>query len=81
MEIYVYDDIKIVEVWLSRAEGSDAQLHEKLRPLYTEYGSKKYMVAVFHSGKDDLYEQTSHLLLYNRTRAAEQEVKRQEFVM
>ena len=42
---------------------------------------KKYTVAVFQSGTEDLYEQTHQLLLYNRNRAAELETKRQAPVM
>ena len=81
LEINVHDDRKIVEIWLDRSEQADAGLHETLRPLYQEYGSKKYTVAVFQSGGQDLYEQTQQLLLYNRNRAAELEVKNQEPVM
>lgn len=81
LEINVHDDRKIVEIWLDRSEQADTQLHETLRPLYQEYGGKKYTVAVFQSGKEDLYEQTQQLLLYNRNRAAELEVKQQAPVM
>ena len=73
MDIHVHDDRKIVEIWLSRSEQADARLHEALRPLYRAYGGKKYTVAVFQSGTEDLYEQTHQLLLHNRTLAAERE--------
>lgn len=73
LEIHVHDDHKIVEIWLDRSELANAQVHETLRPLYQEYGGKKYTVAVFQSGAEDLYEQTHQLLLYNRTLAAERE--------
>lgn len=43
--------------------------------------AKKYTVAVFQSGTEDLYEQTHQLLLYNRNRAAELEAKQQVPVM
>lgn len=36
---------------------------------------KKYMVAVFESGKGDLYENTRDLLLFNRRRSAEKAVQ------
>ena len=81
MEINVHDDRKIVEIWLDRSEQADAGLHETLRPIYQEYSGKKYTVAVFHSGMEDLYEQTHQLLLYNRNRAAELKVKNHEPVM
>lgn len=71
MEINVNDDRKIVEIWLSHSEQADAALREQIRPIYQEYNGKKYTVAVFQSGTEDLYEQTHQLLLYNRNRAAE----------
>ncbi len=76
MEINVRDDRKIVEVWLTREEQGDQALKEKLRPLYQQYRAKKYTVAVFLSGTQDLAEETGALLRYNRRRFAELEVKR-----
>ncbi len=76
MEINVRDDRKIVEVWLTREEQEDQALKEKLRPLYQQYRAKKYTVAVFLSGTQDLAEETGALLRYNRRRFAELEVKR-----
>ena len=37
-----------------------------------------YLVAVFESGNCDLYAQTRDLLLYNRQRLAEQEIRREK---
>lgn len=81
LEINVHDDRKIVEIWLSHSEQADAALREQLRPIYQEYNGKKYTVAVFQSGTEDLYEQTYQLLLYNRNRAAELEAKQRAPVM
>ena len=64
-----------------KSEQADAALREQLRPIYQEYNGKKYTVAVFQSGTEDLYEQTHQLLLYNRNRAAELEAKQQAPVM
>ncbi len=69
------DSAKIVEVWLTNAEKDDPEVHESLKPLYKEYKEKKYLVAVFMSGTQDLYELTRDLLIYNRRRMAEREVK------
>ena len=41
MEINVYDDRKIVEIWLSHSEQADAALREQLRPIYQEYCDEK----------------------------------------
>lgn len=76
MEINVRDDSKIVEVWLTREEKQDQVLRERLKPLYREYKAQKYLVAVFLSGTEDLAEQTSALLRYNRRHCAELEVQR-----
>lgn len=78
MEIDVRDDMKLVMIWLTRAEVEDTVLRERLETLYAEYKAKKYMVAQFHSGTEDLYEGTRDLLLYNRRRSAELEVQREK---
>ena len=78
MEICVNDNRKTVEVWLSNEEKSDSAVQQHLKPLYTEYAEKKYTVAVFMSGSQDLYSLTSGLLCYNRKRIAELEVKQEK---
>ena len=65
MEMNVRDDQKLVEIWLTNAE--------KIDPA--KYKTKKYMVAVFESGKGDLYENMRDLLLFNRRRSAEKAVQ------
>ena len=84
MELSINDERKTVEVWLSNEEKSDSAVQQHLKPLYTEYAEKKYTVAVFMSGSQDLYSLTSDLLCYNRKRIAELEVeheKEQSMVM
>ena len=66
MEMNVRDDQKLVEIWLTNAEKIDPVLQEGLKEIYAKYKTKKYMVAVFESGKGDLYENTRDLLLFNR---------------
>lgn len=78
MEMDVRDDKKIVEIWLTNAEKNDPMLREQLKDVYAEYKAKKYMVAVFESGKGNLYENTRDLLLYNRRRSAEREVQQEK---
>ena len=69
------DESKIVELWLTREEKDDLAFWESLKPIYQEYKEQKYLVAVFLSGEEDLYQQTRDLLLYNRRRQAEKEVQ------
>jgi len=76
LEINVRDDRKIVEVWLTREEHQDQASMVQLKPLYQQYRNKKYTVAVFLSGTQDLAEETGALLRHNRRRFAELEVKR-----
>lgn len=77
MEINIKDEDKIVEIWLTNAEKNDPVLREKLKGIYSAYKSKKYLVAVFESGEKDLYEGMLELLLYNKRRIAELEVRRE----
>ena len=66
---------KIVELWLTREERDDPAFRESLKSIYQRYKDQKYLVAVFLSGEEDLYQQTRDLLLYNRRRQAEKEVQ------
>ena len=75
LEIHVRDDCKLVEIWLSNLEKEDAEVRERLKPLCQAYHARKYLVAVFRSGTEPLFEGTRDLLLYNRRRLAEQEVQ------
>ena len=78
MEINVYDDRKIVEVWLTHAERDNPAIMKSLEPMYQAYHPKKYTIAVFLSGNRDLYQQTIDLVCYNRKRIAEMEVVQEE---
>ena len=66
---------KIVELWLTRKERDDPAFRESLKPIYQQYKDQNYLVVVFLSGEEDLYQQTRDLLLYNRRRLAEKEVQ------
>ena len=74
MKMNVRDDIKIVDIWLTNEEKENMELREQLKPIYQEYEQKKYLVAVFESGDEDLWDNTSQLLCTNRRRMAEREV-------
>ena len=71
MEVRVHEDMKLVEIRLTRQEQADEVLREQLQRMYQDYKARKYMVAQFHSGSADLYELTRDLLLYNRKRIEE----------
>lgn len=78
MEICLIKEKKLVEIWLTRAEGRDEALRESLKPLYARYGEKKYKTAVFLSGTRNLAESSSELLCYNRRRIAELQVQKEK---
>ena len=77
MRMEVKEQSKVMELWLTREEKDNKQFLESLKPLYRQYKAQNYLVTVFLSGEEELYQQTRDLLLYNRRRAAEKEVQEQ----
>lgn len=71
MKIEVSHQDKLTTVWLTRAEQENPAIKAQMDKLYADCKTKKYTVAVFHSGSKDLCNQTSGLLCYNRRRAAQ----------
>ena len=76
LQIDVFDNQKTVAVWLTKAERNDERVREKLRELRAEYKAKKYTVAEYQSGDDDLHTSIYELLRYNKLRVAERETER-----
>ena len=60
----VREQSKIVELWLTREERDDPAFRESLKPIYQQYKDQKYLVAVFLSGEEDLYQQTRDLMVH-----------------
>ena len=71
MEVRVHEDMKLVEIWLTRQEQADNAVREQLQQMHQDYKARKYMVAQFHSGGGDLYAITRDLLIFNRKRIEE----------
>lgn len=59
-------DESIIEIWLTNEESQDPENEKKIRALSVEYRKKNFLVAVFISGKGNLTELTTGLLLHNR---------------
>lgn len=78
MEVRLNGDSKIAEIWLTNAEKSDSGVQAQLKSLYAEYKKKGYLTAVFLSGDQDLYQQTTDLLKFNRRRSAQREVQQEK---
>ena len=62
MQLNIHEQDKYISIWLTKAEATDDETRENLKPLYQEYKEKKYRVVVFESGKGDLALLTSDLL-------------------
>ena len=73
MEIDIRENQKIVGIWLSKGERDGPELRDTLRNICAEYGLRKYTVAVFKSGEEDLCDLTSGLLITNRRKLAERQ--------
>ena len=78
MQIDVLDNKKIVAVWLTRAEHSDEAVRARIEGLCREYKPKKYQVAVYKSGSEDLHTSVLDLLAYNKRRIAELDTQREK---
>ena len=78
MVLKEHEDMKIVEIWLTKQEQEDAALHRTLQKLYQDYSRRKFKIAQFHSGAGSLYDATRDLLLFNRKRIAEMENRREK---
>lgn len=74
IQTIIYPEKKIVSICLTKAESKNPEVQNSLKPLYKQYRSQKYLVAVFHSGSQNLCEATGELLRYNRRLTAEREV-------
>lgn len=66
----VNEESHIVEIWLTNAEKTSEDIRRRLRPVFSAYKQRGYLVAVFESGDQDLVQLTSALLCDNRTRLA-----------
>ena len=72
---FVHDDMKLVEIWLTKAESDDDVFRRKLEPIFAEYKKKKYRVVVFSSGKGDMLELTKDLLKHTSEVNAKKELE------
>ena len=72
---FVHDDMKLVEIWLTKAESDDDVFRRKLESIFAEYKKKKYRVVVFSSGKGDMLELTKDLLKHTLEVNAKKELE------
>lgn len=70
MEFRIRDDKRIVEIWLTNEEKKNESIRKSLNAIYKRYQKEKYTIAVFESGKGDLYSSILELLRYNQKHTA-----------
>ena len=66
MNLTVNREGKYAIVWMTNAEKADPKVMDSLQPLIEESKEKKYRLAIFESGEQDLVESTKDLLIHNR---------------
>lgn len=75
MKVDIHDAQKQVCIWLSRSECDDPELQAQIQQITSAYADQKYLVVMFRSGTDDLYENTLQILAHNRRVAARKEAQ------
>ena len=66
MNLTVNNESKYAIVWMNNAEKDNPEMMKSLQPLIEECKEKKYRLVIFESGKEDLMEKTTDLLVHNR---------------
>ena len=62
MRVYVNEEKKRVEIWLTRGES----VHDDIKEAVSGYCMEKYLTVIFRSGERDLAEMTGMLLKDSR---------------
>lgn len=65
MEIVMNNELKLAQVWCSRADQKDEVKQKKLKEFIADCRKKKIFVCVYESGDGSLLENTKELLTYN----------------
>lgn len=73
----VIDEKRIICIWLTQSEAKSNSYHSLLEPFFKSAKQKKYTVAVFESGKEDLKESIIGLLLNQKKRNALTRINRE----
>ena len=64
--IRTFPYLKQVQIWLLNGEKNDPIVVKKLEDIYEECKACNYAVIEFISGRADIYQTTSSLLVYNK---------------
>ena len=75
MQITVFEDLKIIEAWLTNQDQADAALQLQLREEMRKYKDKGYRVVMFRSGERDLLACTKSLIRDNHQKIMQSELE------
>lgn len=75
MEFILDEQHKFAEIWMTNADQADPEIEAQAQRLCKEWHAKGYLPVIYRSGKEDLYEMTSALLVSNRNRMARREAE------
>ena len=75
MEFILDKKHKFAEIWMTNADQADPEVEAQAQRLCKEWHAKGYLPVIYRSGKEDLYEMTSALLISNRNRMARREAE------
>lgn len=78
MKLEINEKEKLVMFWLTGSEQKDDLLRERMSREFAAYKQQKYIVAVMCSGKSDLQDVTTDLLLHNQKVAARRDLAREQ---
>ena len=77
MQMCVIDEKRIICIWLTHSEAKSNSYLSLLETFFKSEKQKKYTVAVFESGKEDLKESIIGLLLNQKERNALTSINRE----
>jgi len=75
MELKLDEQHKFAGIWMTNADQADPEIEAQAQRLCKVWRAKGYLPVIYRSGKEDLAEMTSALLVSNRNRMARREAE------
>lgn len=73
MEFVLDEEHRFAEFWMTNSDQEDPAIEKQALRLCKAWHAKGYLPVIYRSGKEDLVEMTSALLVWNRNRMARRE--------
>lgn len=73
MKFILDEQHKFAGIWMTNADQADPAIEAQAQRLCREWHAKGYLPVIYRSGREDLAELTSALLVSNRNRMARRE--------